>query len=92
MKLPSLVQPSDYYPLLLFHVGSDEAVVSSPRIIKRDLRALAWPVRESGAQVVFCSVLSVAGSGVGRNRWTQSINTLPLLKIGGMNPIAGVWL
>lgn len=23
-KLPSLVQPFDYYPLLLFHVGGDE--------------------------------------------------------------------
>jgi len=24
-KLPRLAQPSDYYPLLLFHVGGDEA-------------------------------------------------------------------
>ncbi|KAK4806799.1 hypothetical protein QYF61_005595 [Mycteria americana] len=38
--LPSLVRPSDYYPLLLFHVGGDEAATRSPRVIKRDLRAL----------------------------------------------------
>lgn len=30
-KLPSLVWPSDYYPLLLFHVGSNEAVTCSPK-------------------------------------------------------------
>ena len=39
-KLPSLVQPLDYYPLLLFHVGGDEAATCSPRAIKRDFRAL----------------------------------------------------
>ena len=38
--LPSLVRPSDYYPLLLFHVGGDEAATQSPRAIKRDFRAL----------------------------------------------------
>jgi len=39
-KLPSLVQPLDYYPLLLFHVVGDEVAVCSPRVIKRDFRAL----------------------------------------------------
>ncbi|KAK4816911.1 LOW QUALITY PROTEIN: hypothetical protein QYF61_024921 [Mycteria americana] len=39
---PSLVQPSDYYPLLLFHVGGDEAATRSPSAIKRDFRALGW--------------------------------------------------
>ena len=34
-KLPRLVRPSDYYPLLLFHVGADEVTVSSPRVIKK---------------------------------------------------------
>ncbi|KAK4825626.1 hypothetical protein QYF61_001306 [Mycteria americana] len=38
--LPSLVQTSDYYPLLLFHVGGDEAATRSPRAIERDFRAL----------------------------------------------------
>nr|XP_009491723.1 PREDICTED: protein FAM179A [Pelecanus crispus] len=27
MKLPSLIQPSDYYPLLLFHVGGDKVAI-----------------------------------------------------------------
>jgi len=66
-KLPSLVQPSDYHPLLLFHLGGDEVAVHSPRMIKRDFRALGHLVRESGAQVIFSSLLSVAGSDVTRN-------------------------
>lgn len=56
-KPPSLVRPSDYYLLLLFHVGGDEAATHSPRAIKRDCRALGWLVRESGAQVIFSSTL-----------------------------------
>jgi len=34
-KLPSLVRPSEYYPLLLFHVGGAEVSVHSPRVIQR---------------------------------------------------------
>ena len=39
-KLPTVVQPSDYYLFLLFHVGSDELAIRSTREIKRDFRAL----------------------------------------------------
>jgi len=74
-KLPSLVQPSDYYPLLLLHMGGDEDAVCSPRVIRRDIRVLRWLVRESGAQIIFSSLLPVAGSDVTSNRQTQSINT-----------------
>jgi len=74
-KLPSLVQPSDYYPLLLFHVEGDEVAVRSPRVIKRDFRALGQLVRESGAQVIFSALLPVVGNDIGRNSWAQSINT-----------------
>ena len=42
---------------------------------KRDFRALGQLVRESRAQVIFSSLLPVAGSNIGRNRWAQSINT-----------------
>jgi len=73
--LPSPVQPSDYYPLLLFQVGGNEIAVHKPRMIKRDFRALGWLVRESRAQVIFFSLVPVAGSDVPRNRWTQSIHT-----------------
>ncbi|XP_009990030.1 PREDICTED: uncharacterized protein LOC104383543, partial [Tauraco erythrolophus] len=49
-KLPSLVRSTDYYPLLLFHVGGDETEAQSPQSIKRDCRTLGQVVRGSGAQ------------------------------------------
>ncbi|GAB0207770.1 mitochondrial enolase superfamily member 1 [Grus japonensis] len=49
-KLPSLVQPSDYYPLLLLHVGGDEAVTHNAKAIKRDFRVLGQSLKGSGAQ------------------------------------------
>jgi len=39
-KLPGLVRPSDYYPLLVMQVGGDEITERSPKAIKRDFRAL----------------------------------------------------
>lgn len=60
-----------------FNVGNDEAAVRSKetaRTIKRDCRSLRQLVKSSGAQVVFSSILLVAGNGIGRNRQTQLIN------------------
>ena len=70
-KTPSLVRPSDYYPFMLFQVGGDEATTCSPRAIKRDFRALGWVVRESGAQVVFSTLLPVAGVCLRRRHGLQ---------------------
>jgi len=42
-----------------------------------DFRASGQLVGESGAQVIFSSLLSVVGSDIGRNRQVQSINTWP---------------
>ena len=74
-KLPTLVRPSDYYPLLIFQVGSNEVATRKPRAVKRDFRALGQLVKGSGAQVVFSSILPVAGNDEGRNRKSQQINT-----------------
>jgi len=74
-KLPSLVQPSDYCPLLSFHMSGGKVAVRSPRVIERGFRAFGQLVRESGAQAIFSSLLTVVGSDIARNRWTQSINT-----------------
>jgi len=74
-KLPSLVRPSDCYPLLPFRVGGDEATACCPTVIKRDFRALGWLVRERRARVIFSSLLPVVGSNIRRNRCTQSTNT-----------------
>ncbi|KFV04940.1 hypothetical protein N340_02425, partial [Tauraco erythrolophus] len=73
-KLPSLVWPTDYYPLLIFHVGGDETETRSPRLIKRDFRTLGQLVRGSGAQVIFSSIFPVASNDTGRSKCIQSIN------------------
>ena len=54
-----LVKPSDYYPLLVFHIGNEEVGKRGPQAIKRDFRALGRLLRGLGAQVVFSSVFSV---------------------------------
>jgi len=68
------VQPSDYYPLLVMQAGGDEIVERSPKFIKRDFRALGQLVEGSGAQVVFSSILSLAGNNSERGRKTHLIN------------------
>ena len=39
-KLPGLVWPSDYYPLSVTQLDSDEIAERSPTVIKRDFSAL----------------------------------------------------
>jgi len=39
-KLPGLIHPSDYYPLLIVQAGSDDVANRSLRAIKNDLRGL----------------------------------------------------
>jgi len=58
-RLNSLVHLLDHYPLLLFHVGTNDAATKSPRSIKRNFRALGRRPKNSGAQVVFSSILPV---------------------------------
>uniref|UniRef100_R7VVZ9 Uncharacterized protein n=1 Tax=Columba livia TaxID=8932 RepID=R7VVZ9_COLLI len=60
-KLPVLERPSDYFPLLIFQVGSNETAIGNPKAIIRDFRALGGLVKGSGAQVVFSSAPLVAG-------------------------------
>ena len=73
-KLPTLVRPQDYYPLLIFQVGSNNITRRSPKVMKRDFRALGKLVKGSGAQVVFFSIPSVAGMGEEDYRRTQQMN------------------
>ena len=77
-RLPSLVQSTDYSPLLLFHVGTSDTARSSLRSTKEDYRALGAVVRDSGVQVVFSSILLFKGKGFERasriwriNKWLR---------------------
>lgn len=55
-KLPSLIHPSDYYPLLIVQAGSNEVTDSSQRIIKNYFRRLGWLADGVGIQLVFSSI------------------------------------
>ena len=58
-NITHLVKPSDYYPLLVFHIGNEQVGERSPQVIRRDFRALGRLLKGLGAQVAFSSVLSV---------------------------------
>ncbi|KFV69245.1 hypothetical protein N307_12034, partial [Dryobates pubescens] len=72
--IPKLISPSDYYPLLVIQAGSDEIDRKGTRAIKKEFRALGQLIDGAGAQVVFCSVPSVAGEYTERNGRTHTIN------------------
>jgi len=80
-KLPGLIRPSDYYPLLIIQAGSDEIAEKSLRSIKKDFRGLGQVVDGAGVQVVFSSVASVAGKGTERIQkdlgWMLGGSSLP---------------
>ena len=56
-KVPGLVRSSDYCPLLIVQVGSDEIAQGSLRAIKKDIRGLGQMVEGVGVQVLFSSLL-----------------------------------
>ena len=74
-KLPSLVRPSDYYPLLLFQEGRDDIGRTALKTMKKDLRDLGQQVKGSRAQVVFSSIPPVVGNDEELNTMGQQINT-----------------
>ena len=74
-KLPSPVWPSDYYPLLLFQVGSNDIGRNSLKTMKKDFRALGRQVKGLGEQVVFSSIPPVIGNNEGLNMMGLQINT-----------------
>ena len=74
-KATALVQPSDYYPLLVIQAGNDELVERSLKSLKKDFKALGWLVEGSGTQVVFSSIPQVEGKNTERGWKTHLINT-----------------
>lgn len=73
-KLPNLLLLSDYYPLLIFQAGVEKDVSHCLRGMKRDFSALGHLVKESGAQILFSSLLSVVGDYTRKKRRMQSLN------------------
>lgn len=58
-----------------FHVGTHDTVSQNLGSIKEDYKVLAVQVKNSGAQVIFSSILPVGGNGAGRNRDVRHINS-----------------
>ncbi|TRZ06778.1 hypothetical protein HGM15179_020329 [Zosterops borbonicus] len=73
-RLPRLIEPSDYYSLLILQAGSDEIEKKSARAIKRDFRALGHLIDRAGPQIVFCSVTLLEETNDGRNRRVYIFN------------------
>ena len=73
-RLPGLVSPTDYYPLIVVHVGASDMASSSLKNIKKDYRALGEVVRGSGAQVVFSSILQDKGEDLKNARRIWQMN------------------
>ncbi|KAM8793368.1 LOW QUALITY PROTEIN: UV excision repair protein RAD23 homolog B-like [Eudromia elegans] len=72
-RLPRLVRKGDYYPLLLFHVGTKDATRKLAEI-KQDYRALGTAVKGMGAQVMFSSILPMSRMDSRRRRQILQIN------------------
>jgi len=70
-KLPRLICPSDYYPLLIVQASSDEVADRSLRSIKNDFRRL---VDGAGIQVLFACIPTVAGKDNAMTRKSHRIN------------------
>ncbi|XP_074806320.1 uncharacterized protein LOC141986053 [Natator depressus] len=73
-RLPRLIKPSDHYPFLLLHVGTNDTAKNDPERITADYVALGRRIKEFEAQVVFSSILSVEGKGLGRDRRIVEVN------------------
>lgn len=73
-ELPKLVHPTDYYLLLVFQTDGEEAASRSLRGMKNDFKVLGRMVKDSGAQVIFSSLLPSSRDDVGSNRKIQSLN------------------
>lgn len=53
VRVPQLVKITDYYPLLLFHVGINDARKQNMGRIKEGFKALGAQVKNMGAQFIF---------------------------------------
>ena len=73
-KLPSLIRPSGYYPLLIVQASSNGIADRSLRIINNDFRRLGKLVDGAGIQVVFASIPLVAGTNTEMTRKSHLIN------------------
>jgi len=73
--MPQLIKSTGYYPLLLFHIGTNNTASWNLGRIKEDFKALGVKAKSFVAQVIFSSILPVGGRGSSRNRRIMSIKS-----------------
>ncbi|CAM5095768.1 unnamed protein product [Natator depressus] len=73
-RLPRLIKPSDRYPFLLLHVGTNDTAKNGLERITADYVALGRRIKEFEAQVVFSSILPMERKGLGRDRRIVEVN------------------
>jgi len=73
------MKSTDYYLLLLFHVGTNDTDTASQKVvrIKETSKALGVKAKSFDAQVVFTSILPIGGRGSTRNRQIMGIDSWP---------------
>ena len=74
-RVPQLVKSTADCPLLLFHVGMNDAASWNLGRIKEDYKALGVQVENVGAQVILSSILPVGGKGAARSRRIMYISS-----------------
>jgi len=74
-RVPQFIKSTDYHPLLLFDIGTNDTASQNVGIIQEDFRAPRVKVKSFGAQVIFSSILTVGGRGTARNRRIKSNNS-----------------
>jgi len=74
-RVPQFVKSTDYYPLSLFHTGTNDTASENVGRIKEDFKALGVKAKSFGAQVIFSSILPAGGRGSARNRAIMGINS-----------------
>ncbi|KAG6930606.1 hypothetical protein G0U57_003277 [Chelydra serpentina] len=67
-RLPRLIKPSDRYPFLLLHVGTNDTAKNDLERITADYMALGRRIKEFEAQVVFSSISLWQEKARGRDR------------------------
>ncbi|XP_059573298.1 uncharacterized protein LOC132244815 [Alligator mississippiensis] len=62
-SIPAYIRPTDQYPMVVIHVGMNDAARGNLNRIMKDFEALGAKLKEMGVQVVFSSLLPVSRRG-----------------------------
>lgn len=71
-RLAKLISPTDYYSLLVFHVGIND---TARGVLESSKQALGMTVKGTWAQVGFDLILLVSGRVVRRSGWILLVNS-----------------